>query len=54
VIKRGVFTSMKDLNKNIRALSTGWNKRKRPSVWTPTPELVLEEAKPKLISETRH
>ncbi|TGD32146.1 IS630 family transposase [Brevibacterium sp. S22] len=53
-IKRGVFTSVKDLNAKIRAFIIGWNKRKHPFVWTKTPEQVLEKAKPRLISETRH
>lgn len=53
-IKRGVFTSVKDLNKKIREFITGWNKRKHPFVWTKTPEQVLAKAKPKPTSETRH
>ncbi|WP_209043875.1 transposase [Brevibacterium marinum] len=53
-IKRGVFTSVKDLNKKIREFITGWNKRKHPFVWTKTPEQVLAKAKPKRTSETRH
>lgn len=53
-IKRGVFTSVKDLNKKIRAFITGWNKRKHPFTWTITPEQVLAKAKPKRTSETRH
>ncbi|SMX66571.1 hypothetical protein BANT10_03342, partial [Brevibacterium antiquum] len=41
-------------NKKIREFITGWNKRKHPFVWTKTPEQVLEKAKPKTTSETRH
>lgn len=37
-IKRGVFTSVKNLNKKIRGVITGWNKRKHLFVWTKTPE----------------
>lgn len=51
-IKRGVFTSVKDLNKKIREFITGWNKRKHPLVWTKTPEQVLAKAKRKPTSET--
>lgn len=49
-IKRGVFTSVKNLNKKIREFIDGWNKRKHPFVWTKTPEQVPEKAKPKPTS----
>jgi transposase len=53
-IRRGVFTSVKDLNAKIRQFITGWNVRKHPFVWTKTPEQVLEKANPIRTSETRH
>lgn len=53
-IKRGVFTSVKNLNKKIREFITGWNKRKHPFVWTKAPEQVLKKVKSKQTSETRH
>ncbi|KZE19737.1 transposase [Brevibacterium casei] len=53
-IKRGVFTSAKDLNKKIREFINWWNRRKHPFVWTKTPRQVLEKAKPKTTSDTRH
>ncbi|WP_425556668.1 IS630 family transposase, partial [Gordonia humi] len=33
-IRRGVFTSVNDLNAKIRAFINGWNGRKHPFVWT--------------------
>ncbi|WP_422933238.1 IS630 family transposase [Sinomonas sp. P47F7] len=53
-IRRGVFTSVKDLNAKIRQFITGWNDRAHPFVWTKTPEQILAKAKPKTTSETRH
>ncbi|WP_442778940.1 IS630 family transposase [Dietzia sp. SL131] len=53
-IRRGVFTSVKDLNAKIRQFITGWNDRKHPFVWTKTPEQILAKANPKPTSETRH
>lgn len=53
-IKRGVFMSVKNLNKEFREFITGWNKRKNPFAWTKTPLQVLEKAKHKATSETRH
>ncbi|MFC0316487.1 IS630 family transposase, partial [Gordonia phosphorivorans] len=35
-IRRGVFTSVQDLNAKIRAFINGWNDRKHPFVWTKT------------------
>ncbi|MBS1906303.1 MAG: IS630 family transposase [Actinobacteria bacterium] len=53
-IRRGIFTSVKDLNAKIRQFITGWNDRKHPFVWTKTPEQILAKANPKRTSETRH
>lgn len=46
-IRRGVFTSVKDLNAKIRAFVNGWNDRKHPFVWTKTAEDILKKAQPK-------
>lgn len=53
-IRRGIFTSVKDLNAKIRQFISGWNNRKHPFVWTKTPEQILTKANPKRTSETRH
>ncbi len=53
-IRRGVFTSVKDLNAKIRQFITGWNDRKHPFVWTKTPEQILKKANHQPTSETRH
>ena len=53
-IRRGVFTSVKDLNAKIRQFITGWNDRKHPFVWTKTPEQILTIANHQPTSETRH
>ena len=36
-IRRGSFTSARDLTAKIRAFITGWNHRKHPFIWTKTP-----------------
>lgn len=46
-IRRGTFTSVKDLNAKIRAFINGWNDRKHPFVWTKTAEDILKKAQPK-------
>lgn len=53
-IKRGVFTSVKDLNAKIRAFITGWNKRKHPFVWTKTADEILAKANRQSTNDTRH
>ncbi|TDF88323.1 transposase, partial [Arthrobacter terricola] len=53
-IRRGVFTSVKDLNQKIRQFITGWNDRCHPFVWTKTPEQILAKANRLTTSETRH
>lgn len=42
-IRRGVFTSVKDLNAKIRQFITGWNDRKHPFVWTKLPNRSSRE-----------
>ncbi|MCF8611177.1 IS630 family transposase [Gordonia sp. HY285] len=46
-IRRGVFTSVKDLNARIREFINGWNERKHPFVWTKTADEILNRAQPK-------
>lgn len=53
-IRRGVFTSVKDLNAKIRQFITGWNNRKHPFVWTKTPDEILKKANRQSTSDTRH
>jgi len=45
-IRRGIFTSVADLNAKIRAFITGWNDRKHPFVWTKTADEILAKAQP--------
>ena len=52
-IRRGIFTSVKDLNAKIRQFITGWNDRKHPFVWTKTSEEILRKANRQPTSETR-
>lgn len=53
-IRRGIFTSVKDLNAKIRQFITGRNERSHTLVWTKTPEQVLVKAKLQGTSDTRH
>ena len=55
-IRRGSFTSARDLTGKIRAFITGWNHRKHPFIWTKTPEEILASInrKRKHVSTTRH
>lgn len=53
-IRRGVFTSVGDLNAKIRQFITGWNDRKHAFVWTKTADEILKKANPQPTSETRH
>jgi transposase len=46
-IRRGTFTSVKDLITAIRRFIDGWNDRCQPFVWTKTAEQVLAHAKAK-------
>ena len=45
-IRRGVFTSVKDLNTKIRAFINGWNQRCHPFTWTKTPDEILTKHQP--------
>ena len=53
-IRRGIFTSVKDLNAKIRQFITGWNNRKHAFVWTKTADEILTKANRQPTSDTRH
>ena len=55
-IRRGSFTSVRDLMTKIRAFITGWNTRKHPFIWTKPADQILAEIdrKRKLVSGTSH
>jgi transposase len=54
-IRRGSFTSVKDLITAIRAFIDGWNDRCHPFVWTKTADDILDHARPgQRTSFTRH
>ena len=54
-IRRGTFTSVKDLIGAIETFIDGWNQRCEPFVWTKTADEILKKARPrKKTSNTRH
>jgi len=56
-IRRGTFTSVKDLETAIAAYIDGWNDRAHPFSWTKTADDILAHARPskqKKTSYTRH
>ena len=54
-IRRGTFTSVKELINAIEVFIDGWNDRCEPFVWTKTAEEILAKAKPRQkTSNTRH
>jgi transposase len=53
-IRRGTFTSVKDLIAAIEAFIDGWNERCQPFVWTKTADEILAKAHRKQTSNTRH
>jgi transposase len=54
-IRRGTFTSVKDLITAIETFIDGWNERCHPFTWTKTADQLLEHCKPgKRTSFTRH
>ena len=55
-IRRGSFTSARDLTAKIRTFITGWNHRKHPFIWTKTPDQILDSInrKRKHVSTTSH
>ena len=40
-IRRGSFTSVRDLMIKIRGFITGWKQRKHPFIWTKPPDQIL-------------
>ncbi len=53
-IRRGTFTSVKDLIAAIGTFIDGWNERCHPFVWTKTADEILTKAHRKQTSNTRH
>jgi transposase len=53
-IRRGTFTSVKDLITAIETYIDGWNDRCEPFVWTKTADEILTKAHRKPTSNTRH
>jgi transposase len=53
-IRRGTFTSVKDLIAAIEAFIDGWNERCEPFAWTTTADEILTKANRKKTSNTRH
>ena len=56
-IRRGSFTSVRDLMIKIRAFITGWNEQAHPFTWTKTADELLrkiESAKTKTSRLTVH
>ena len=53
-IRRGTFTSVKDLIGAIEAFIDGWNERCHPFAWTKTADQILTGAHRKRTSNTRH
>jgi transposase len=53
-IRRGTFTSVKDLVAAIRRFIDGWNDRCEPFVWTKPADDILAKAVRKTTSLTRH
>jgi len=53
-IRRGTFTSVKDLIAAIETFIDAWNDRCQPFVWTKTADEILTKAHRKPTSNTRH
>ena len=53
-IRRGVFTSVTDLNTKTRAFIDSWNPRAHPFIWTKTAEQILDKANHPTTSNPRH
>jgi hypothetical protein len=45
-IRRGSFTSVKDLIAAVEAFTGGWNDRCHPFTWTKTADEILPHCKP--------
>ena len=53
-IRRGTFTSVKDLIAAIETFINAWNDRCQPFVWTKTADEILTKANRKVTSNTQH
>ena len=53
-IRRGTFTSVKDLITALENFIDGWNDRCTPFIWTKTADDILKKAHRKTTSNTRH
>ncbi len=53
-IRRGTFTSVKDLTTAISTFIDGWNERCQPFVWTKSAEDIITKAHCQITSNTRH
>jgi len=53
-IRRGTFTSVKDLITAIETFIDGWNERCQPFTWTKTADDIVTKATRKTTSNTRH
>ncbi len=53
-IRRGTFTSVKDLIAAIENFIDGWNERCEPFTWTKTADQILTKAHRQKTSNTRH
>ena len=52
-IRRGTFTSVKDLIAAIETFIDGWNERCQPFIWTKTADQILAKANPVRRLQTR-
>ena len=53
-IRRGTYTSVKELIAAIERFIDGWNERCQPFIWTKTADEILTKAHRKPTSNTRH
>jgi transposase len=53
-IRRGTFTSVKDLIAAIETFIDGWNDRCEPFIWTKNADYLITKAHRKTTSNTRH
>jgi transposase len=53
-IRRGTFSSVRDLTDGITAFINGWNERCEPFVWTKDADTIIAKAYRKPTSDTRH
>ena len=53
-LRRGTFTSVRDLIAKIRQFINGWNPRSHPFIWTKPADEILNRIKRKQISTTSH